>query len=108
MHIIESSLVSPEFYRRNYRNVSEAAKYLGVSTKDFISFLKNWDVSLNYVIYSMRIEDVIDHLVEKPDEDLDSLARLYGFLSKHHLLWHFYIREKCTPRRWLVKQGIID
>lgn len=97
---IENRIFSPNFYMHDFANAQAAADYLGISVPDWIGLMQEYKTSTRRFIYAMRIEDVKEHLSRNPHERLDMLASLHGFCSRWHLLWEFFRRERCTPRRW--------
>lgn len=104
---IEQQILSPQFYRCNFIHHRAAAAFLGIPEDEWRSFFREIDESLHNFLYTMRVEDVKEHLQRHPREPLRILASIYGFASVFHLLWHFYKREKYTPRSWAVDNGLI-
>lgn len=105
---IEERIFSANFYRHNFSDTKVAAGFLGITTNELDSLFEELEEPLHSFLYTMRVEDVKNHLQRAPHELLGTLTALYCFRSQLHLLWHFYKREKCTPHAWVVRNGLVS
>lgn len=105
---IERRVLSRDFYMNDFLNNAEAAKYLDISIADFLKIMTEYNTNLIDFINTMRIEDAKDSLTVEPLLTNVQLAIIHKFKSEEDFLLNFYINEKCTPKEWMLRNGIIE
>lgn len=104
---IERRVLSRDFYMNDFLNNTEAAKYLNISTADFLKIMTEYNTNLFDFVNTMRIEDAKDSLTVEPLLTNEQLAVIHKFKSEENFLSNFYIIEKCSPNEWMLRNGII-